>query len=114
MEVDADAIGFRGRVGGLGFGEVRAIESRPFALRAVPPDVFLPLGPRFSLRVSRGPIVEHAPVAGPAEAPFRADPPVALHALAGHVLTLLRIDPGVDPDAARRRAVVLERGEIGQ
>src|SRR6266849_2314051 len=61
MAVDADAIDFGGRVGGFGFGKVRAIESGPLALRAVPPDIFLALRPGQSLRVGRGPVVEHAP-----------------------------------------------------
>src|SRR5439155_5086235 len=59
------------------------------------------------------PVVEHTPVAWPGKPPFWTGPTVALGPPAGHVLTLLGINPGVDPDATCRRPVVLKGGEVG-
>ena len=51
VEVDAGAIGPGGRIGCLGVREVRTVEARPLALRRVPPDIFLALGPGVALWV---------------------------------------------------------------
>src|ERR1700730_11344636 len=64
VEVDADAVRFWRGVGSLGLGKVRPVEARPLILRGVPPDVFLPLGPRLALRVSRRPVVVAAALPG--------------------------------------------------
>ena len=58
-------------VGWPGDREIRHIVTSPFALLLVPPDVFLPLGPRATLWICRSAIVENTPVEGPCKSPLR-------------------------------------------
>src|SRR6266581_766282 len=53
------------------YGEVRDIDTCPLLLRLIPPDIFLALRPWAALWISRGTIVEDAPVGRPGNAPLQ-------------------------------------------
>src|SRR5258706_15295050 len=51
--------------------KVRYIVTCPFLLLLVPPDIFLAFRPRAPLGISRGAIIQNAPVGGPRIAPLQ-------------------------------------------
>ena len=83
---------------------------------AVPPHQALLRIPGLALQVSRGTVVENAPVHRPGPGPTQ----VLLHTVgvaviaAGHLVALLGPAAAEDPAAGRRAAVVLELGKTGQ
>src|SRR3954447_9385119 len=93
----------------VGLAGVRVVAPGPLPLFLVPPDVPLALGPRPALGVSRGAVVEDSRVGGPGPAPL-ARHPVLLgpRLLARRLVGALLVNAGVDPRAARGRAVLLE------
>src|SRR5207247_10881892 len=89
--------------------------ARPRLLPAVPPDVALPLRPRLAVRVGRRAVVQQTPVRRPCPRPFRRDPALLPVGLAPRRLILVVGEAaGVDPAAARRRAVVLQLRVTGE
>src|ERR1700694_1381590 len=103
------------RVGGLSYREIRDVDPRPRARVGVPPDVLFSLRPGLAGRVRGGPVVEHAPVAGPGESPFGIDIVVRTTVSATrHILPRRRKDSGINPDAAGCGAVILQSLVIRQ
>src|ERR1700736_2772491 len=114
VPVQPDALVIRRCIGGLLYREIRDVDPRPGARAGVPPDVFLSLGPRLAGRIRGGAVVVHAPVAGPRVAPFGIDVVVRSAVSATrHILPRRRKDPGINPDAAGRGAVILQWLVIG-
>ena len=93
--------------------KVGRVEPRPTALLLVPPDQLLALAPGPALRIGAGPVVEDAPVVRPGEAPpvpvrtVRVAPERPIHPIGS-------VAARVDPAAARRRAVLPQRGDAGE
>src|SRR6185295_19108604 len=79
------------------------------ALRGVPPDVALALAPRRTVGGGRRAVVHDAAVRRPRPPPLRGDPALLGARLAARRQVLAAAGaPGVDPAAARGRAVVGE------
>ena len=97
---------------GLAVGrDVGDVVSGPFA--AVPPQQLAAGIPRVAVHVGRRAIVEDAAVDRPGPRPFGIEAGVTRIAgvAAGHVVAGLVVAAGIDPAAARRLAVVAQRGE---
>src|SRR6266536_2757030 len=90
--------------------EVRHVYAGPLLLLLVPPDVLLAFRPGATLRISRGAIVQDAPVGGPGKAPLQERIPLWI-TRGGTVIARLWVDPAVNPRAAGRTAVIVERCE---
>ena len=110
----AGRAGRRPIVGRLARLEVRPVKAHPEALLGIPPDELLPLRPGPALGIGRGAVEEDATVIGPGEPPVRLERIVGTPPLACPVAARLGEDAAVDPDAACRRAVVLQFREAGQ
>src|SRR5918995_3532012 len=96
----------------LGRREIGDVVADPLALLLVPPDVLFLLGPRLTLGVGRGPVVEDATIRGPGPAPLVRRRWLLRPGLAPPGLVdAACVGSGVDPTTTRRRAVVLEIGE---
>src|SRR5204863_7649022 len=88
---------------------VGVVATGPLARVRVPPDVALALRPRLAVGVGRRAVVEDSGVRGPRPAPLPGDPVVlSPRLLAGRLVDVVRIDAGVGPGPAARRAVVLQ------
>src|SRR5713226_3250674 len=115
VEVQPAALLLRRSIGRLFCGEVRHVHSCPGTRAGVPPDVLLSLRPGLAGRVGGGPVVEDAPVTRPGESPLGIDIVVwsAISATC-QVAPGRWKHPGVDPDAAGGRAVILQMLVIGK
>src|SRR5690348_13543107 len=118
--VHADALLLNGGAGRLVKLEVGHVVAGPGALAIVgagiPPDQLLALGPRVAVRIGGGAVVEDAPVRRPGEAPARVIGVLAggvAVAAGGQIHPFLRDVAAIDPAAASRAAVVLQRGVAG-
>src|SRR5438270_2309957 len=96
-------------VGPLLLREVRDVVAGPLPIRLVPPHQLLPLAPRRAVGARRAAVVEDAAVERPCVTPAVTVPPLRLALVC---LVLAVVHAGVDPAAARRRAVVLQRAEV--
>ena len=95
------------RLVGLEVGVVP--QPRPLALLGVPPDVLLALRPRLAVGIGGRAVVEDAAIGGPRPPPLRGDPVLlGARVAAGRLVDAVGVDAGVDPRAARGRAVVGE------
>src|SRR5689334_17758845 len=65
------SIGRRYIIRALANGKIGDVVAGPLLLLFIPPHILLTLGPRSSLRISRGAIVENTAVSGPGIAPFQ-------------------------------------------
>src|ERR1700737_1142569 len=109
MQVDADALLLRRRIGCLFQREIRNVDPGPAPRAGVPPDVLLSLRPGVAGGVRRGAVIEDAPVAGPGETPLWVDVVSGSAVSASrHVLTRRGKHAGINPDAASRGAVILQ------
>src|SRR5438309_2156749 len=104
----APFVGIGLRVGPFLFRKVRHVVAGPIALRFIPPDQFLALTPRRSVRRGGGTVVENAAIHRPRVAPAVTVLPARVAAVR---FVLAVEDAGVNPAAARGAAVVFQFAE---
>src|SRR5205823_374085 len=81
----------------------------PLVLRFIPPDVLLPFGPRLTVRVGGGAVVDQTAIGRPCPCPLGRDPRLLVMGLAPRRLVhTVCIATRVDPAAAGGGPVVLQ------